>query len=119
MTSVKQGGIKYHFLSLWSDLTWDWIPVSRVTGQHSTPLANLVIIIFAHLYDFKSLFLFKNCNHLFAHGYKRGNNRGLVANTLDYDILVSEFEFQSLYYVHLRTHTLGEGINLLIFRAMG
>ena len=24
MPSVKQGGIKYHILSLWYDLTWDW-----------------------------------------------------------------------------------------------
>ena len=24
MLSVKQGGIKYHFLSLWYDRTWDW-----------------------------------------------------------------------------------------------
>ena len=23
MLSIKQGGIKYHFLSLWYDLTWD------------------------------------------------------------------------------------------------
>ena len=23
MQSVKQGGIKYHFLSLWYDLNWD------------------------------------------------------------------------------------------------
>ena len=30
MLSVKQGGIKYHFLSLWYDMIWDW------TG----PLAN-------------------------------------------------------------------------------
>ena len=29
MLSVKQGGIKYHFLSLWYDSTWDWTPVSR------------------------------------------------------------------------------------------
>ena len=28
--SVKQGGIKYHFLSLWYDSTWDWTQVSRV-----------------------------------------------------------------------------------------
>ena len=26
MQSVKQGGIKYHFFSLWYDLTWDWNP---------------------------------------------------------------------------------------------
>ena len=29
MLSVKQGGIKYHFLSLWNDSTWDWNPVSQ------------------------------------------------------------------------------------------
>ena len=36
MLSVKQGGIKYHFLSLWYDLTWDWTPVSWTIGKHST-----------------------------------------------------------------------------------
>ena len=30
----KQGGIKYHFLSLWYDLTWDWTPVSQTTSEH-------------------------------------------------------------------------------------
>ena len=29
MLSVKQGGIKNHFLSLWYDATWDWTQVSR------------------------------------------------------------------------------------------
>ena len=27
MLSVKQGGIKYHFLSLWYELTGDWTQV--------------------------------------------------------------------------------------------
>ena len=36
MLSVKQGGIKYHFLSLWYDLSWDWTPVSWAIGKHST-----------------------------------------------------------------------------------
>ena len=31
MLSVKQGGIKYNFLSLWYDSTWDWTPVSPAT----------------------------------------------------------------------------------------
>ena len=26
---VKQGNIKYYFLSLWYDSTWDWTQVSR------------------------------------------------------------------------------------------
>ena len=41
MLSVKQGGIKYHFLSLWYDPTWDWTQVSRATGEHSNPHANV------------------------------------------------------------------------------
>ena len=37
MLSVKQGGIKYHFLSLWYDATWDWTQVSRAIGEHVNP----------------------------------------------------------------------------------
>ena len=33
--SVMQGGIKYHFLSLWYGSTWDWTPVSRTIGEYS------------------------------------------------------------------------------------
>ena len=33
--SVKQGDIKYYFLSFWYDVTRDWTPVSRVIGEHS------------------------------------------------------------------------------------
>ena len=36
MLSVKQGGIKYHFSSLWYDPTYDWTQVSRTIGEHST-----------------------------------------------------------------------------------
>ena len=41
MLSVKQGGIKYHFLSLWYDATWDWTQVSRAIGEHYNPLIYL------------------------------------------------------------------------------
>ena len=34
MLSVKQGGIKYHFLSLWYGSTWDWTQVSRAIGVY-------------------------------------------------------------------------------------
>ena len=33
MLSVKQGGIKYHFLSLWYDSTWDWTPVFQTIAN--------------------------------------------------------------------------------------
>ena len=36
LLSVKQGGIKYHFESLWYDATWDWTQVSRTIGEYST-----------------------------------------------------------------------------------
>ena len=38
--SAKQGGIKYHFLSLWYESTWNWTSVSQTIGEHSTHLAN-------------------------------------------------------------------------------
>ena len=40
MLTVKQAGIKYHFLSLWYDSTWDWNPVSQTIDEHFTHLAN-------------------------------------------------------------------------------
>ena len=45
MLSVKQGGIKYHFLSLWYDSTWDWTLVSQTIGKHSTHQANGPVVI--------------------------------------------------------------------------
>ena len=36
MLSVKQGGIKYHFLSLWYNSFWDWSSVSRTISEHFT-----------------------------------------------------------------------------------
>ena len=43
MLSVKQGGIKYHFLSLWYDSTWDWSQVSRAICEHSNHHDNIQI----------------------------------------------------------------------------
>ena len=34
--SVKQGGIKVHFLILWYDLTWDWTLVFQTIREHFT-----------------------------------------------------------------------------------
>ena len=49
MLSVKQGGIKYHFLSLWYDSTLDWTPVIWAIGEHSTHEANKPVLFFEHL----------------------------------------------------------------------
>ena len=44
MLSIKQGGIKYHFLSFRNDSTWDWTPLSRTIGEHSSHLTNDLIV---------------------------------------------------------------------------
>ena len=41
MLSVKQGGIKYHFLSLSYDSPWDWTQASQAIGEHSNHHANV------------------------------------------------------------------------------
>ena len=40
MLSVKQGSIKYHFLSLWYDSNRDLTQVSQAIGEHSNHYAN-------------------------------------------------------------------------------
>ena len=42
-----------------------------------------------------------------------------MVKTLAYEIVVSEFESQSRYYVHFRINTRGKGLNPLILPAMG
>ena len=45
--------------------------------------------------------------------------RGVGANVLDWDIVLSEFEIQQRHYVHFRTNTLGKGMNSLIPSTIG
>ena len=37
--------------------------------------------------------------------------RGVMANVLDYDIAVCEFELQTLWYIHVRSNPFGEDMN--------
>ena len=43
----------------------------------------------------------------------------VMVKVMDSGIVVSEFEFLSLYSVHFQTNTLGKGMNLLIIPTMG
>ena len=45
--------------------------------------------------------------------------RGVMVKAMDCGIVVSEFELQSLHYVHFRTNTLGKVKNPLSLSAMG
>ena len=42
----------------------------------------------------------------------------VMVKAMDCEIVVSEFELLSRYYVHFRTNTLGKGMNPLILPAM-
>ena len=42
-----------------------------------------------------------------------------MIKAMDSEIVVSEFELQSRYYVHFRANTLGKGMNPFILPAMG
>ena len=50
MPSVKQGGIEYHFYSLWYDATWDW-PMSPGSLANTRPIGPM-----SRLYIYWSLF---------------------------------------------------------------
>ena len=43
--------------------------------------------------------------------YMISEDRGVVANVLDCDIVVSEFALQSYYYIHFQTNTLEKYMN--------
>ena len=47
-----------------------------------------------------------------------GSPRGVMVKAMDCGIVVSEFEFQSRYYVHFRKNTLEKGMNPLILPAV-
>ena len=48
-----------------------------------------------------------------------GCPRGVMVKAMDCEIVESEFELQSHYYVHFQTNTLGKSMNPFILPAMG
>ena len=44
MQSVKQGSIKYHFLSLWYDSIWNWTQVSQAIGEHYSFINKIALL---------------------------------------------------------------------------
>ena len=97
LSSVKQGGIKYHFLSLWYDLTWDWIQVSRAIGEH----ANLYIYIY--IYN-QQIFIQTNVL-IFVQRDKRRCNFGICIGIFAF-INQSELLHSFKYFADTFTHNL-------------
>ena len=53
-------------------------------------------------------------NYKYVANFYWESPRGVQDNVLNYVIVVSEFELQSHYYVHIRINTIGKGMNLVI-----
>ena len=71
----------------------------------------------AHMYMYrKTLILSKNtiCKILLSPETWLKRKESVVASVLDSNIILSEFERQSRYYVHFQTSTLGKGMKPLI-----
>ena len=48
----KQGGIKYHYLSLCYDTTWDWTTVSKTNTLSTRPIGVCVCVyIYIYMFD--------------------------------------------------------------------
>ena len=62
-----------------------------------------------------------NLHWLMCHKTKPNQTKpgGVVANVLDCDTIVREFEPKSHFYDIFRTNTLGNGMNRLILTAIG
>ena len=62
MMSVKQGAIKYHFLSLGYNSTRDGTPVFRAIGMNTRPLNQQVYIyIYIYIEREREIFYSTNC----------------------------------------------------------
>ena len=51
LQSVEQGSIKYLFLSLWYDATWDWTQISQTIGENVQWLSsrqNIISVFGSH-----------------------------------------------------------------------
>ena len=48
------------------------------------------------------------------HSYLEDSLCCIMANMLDFNLIVSKFKLQLCYYIHFQTNTLGKGMNLLI-----
>ena len=61
----------------------------------------------------------KNPKCLGANSLFRETQRGILANVLDWDIVVSKFTLQSCYYVHFQPNALEKGMNAVVSLAFG
>ena len=75
----------------------------------------IIYLIYMHKKDLA----LDNLQRLICHKSKPNQTHGVVANVLDCDITVSEFEIESCYYDHFWTNIFGKDMTPIIPPAMG
>ena len=70
MLSVRQGGINYHFLSLWYDSTWDWI--QYCLPDHWRTLMPMSLYIYIYIYKCQ-------CPYIYIYIYEARTGRIFLA----------------------------------------
>ena len=102
--SVKQGGIKYHFLSLWYDSIWDWTQVFWAIDKYSNHYANVqwwkicrftYSCIYFHFY----FLYFLNCLNV-----EKLKKRLVWRNPLNKEGNITTKPFLSVWFIHLSTY---------------
>ena len=76
-----------------------------------SPTSTIILLMYL-LFLRPSLDILSN-DPCFRTPFSQGSPNGVVVYVLNCDIIVSEFELQSRYYVYFRTNSLGKGMNLL------
>ena len=95
MQSVKQECIKCYFLSLLYDPTWDWTPISQITGKHSTHYANEPVNIYIYTWKNSSWWLRDQKNMV-----------DVAKSYIPTFIAPVSGDKQGLFYVHIKCNIL-------------
>ena len=85
MLSVKQGGIKYYFLSLWYHSTWDWTPVSWAIVECHYSNSNYLNVIKIWILLKWSWYCPSFMKVVLQHFYFVRETLGVMAKMSDYD----------------------------------
>ena len=111
LLSINQGGIKYHFPSLWYNVTCDWTQISRTIGKHSTHFVPLLLFCAAIRIDSVSLLRFHFPNHI--HVFSWEISPVCPIQLLFYSFLVPSIV--ALFVLMLSLMSLADVLSLLVF----
>ena len=106
------------FTWVWETASFLWFPGPSEYSFFISIMPLSIIIIISLLASFShqhQLVVFHwSLRYSKSPQVSKGSLRGVMANVLDYNIVVNKSELQTRYYVRFRTNTLGKGLNPFI-----